>query len=345
MTSASVPGVHSWGNAMDAPIRILMITSEWPTCDRPDSAPFIVRQANFLRSAGLTVDVFAFQGSKKPFNYLRAWFQVRKKLRRDSYDLVHAQWGQSGLLAIPKHCALVITFRGSDLEGIVNSKGRYTFAGNVLKFLSKAVALVADEIIVLSESLGSRLPKGCNYHVLPSGLNLALFYPTSKTTAREALALPENRRLVLFGGKPDAPVKRYNLAQQAIALLAGQYDVDLVVAQKVPHQVMPLYMNACDVLLLTSLHEGSPDIIKEALACNLPVVSVDVGDVRERISGISGCVLCKDDRPTTIAAGLVEVLSRKMPVNSCDAIKDLDECVLTKEVIGVYHHAMQRWIK
>jgi teichuronic acid biosynthesis glycosyltransferase TuaC len=126
MTSVSVPGVHSWGNAMDAPIRILMITSEWPTCDRPDSAPFIVRQANFLRSAGLTVDVFASKGRKKPFNYLRAWFQVRRKLRRDSYDLVHAQWGQSGLLAIPKHCALVITFRGSDLEGIVNSKGRYT---------------------------------------------------------------------------------------------------------------------------------------------------------------------------------------------------------------------------
>ena len=330
---------------MDAPIRVLMITSEWPTCDRPDSAPFIVRQANFLRSAGLMVDVFAFRGSKKLFNYLRAWFQVRKKLKRDSYDLVHAQWGQSGLLAIPKHCALVVTFRGSDLEGYVDSRGRYTFAGNVLQLLSKAIALVADEIIVVSESLGRRLPKGCKYHVISGGLDLDLFCPTSKVMARQALALPENRRLVLFGGKPDAPVKRYNLAQQALALLAGQWNIDLVVCQKVPHHVMPLYMNACDVLLLTSLHEGSPDIIKEALACNLPIVSVDVGDVRERISGISGCILCNDDRPTTIAAGLVEVLSRKMPINSRDAVKDLDEGVLTKEVIGVYHHAMQRWVK
>src|SRR6516164_2552337 len=78
---------------MDASLRILMITSEWPTEKRPDFVPFIVRQADFLRSAGLMVDVFAFRGSKKPFNYLRAWFQVRKKLRRDSYDLVHAQWG------------------------------------------------------------------------------------------------------------------------------------------------------------------------------------------------------------------------------------------------------------
>jgi glycosyltransferase involved in cell wall biosynthesis len=330
---------------MGSPIRVLMITSEWPTEERPDYAPFIVRQANFLRSAGLRVDVFPFRGSKKPFNYLRAWFQIRKKLRRGSYDLVHAQWGQSGLLAIPKYCPLVVTFRGSDLEGIVDSKGQYTFAGNVLKFLSKAIALVADEIIVLSESLGSRLPKGCKYHLIPSGLDLGLFCPTSKMKAREALALDENRRLVLFGGRPEVPVKRYNLAQQALALLAGQWNIDLVVCQKVPHHVMPLYMNACDVLLLTSLHEGSPDIIKEALACNLPIVSVDVGDVRERISGISGCILCNDDRPTTIAAGLVEVLSRKMPINSRDAVKDLDEGVLTKEVIGVYHHAMQRWVK
>ena len=330
---------------MDAPIRVLMITSEWPTQARPDSAPFIVRQANFLRSAGVMVDVFAFRGSKNPFNYLRAWFQVRKQLRRNSYDVVHAQWGQSGLLAIPKHYALVVTYRGSDLEGIVDSKGHYTFAGSVLTLLSKAIALVADEIIVLSKSLGNRLPKGCKYHVIPGGLDLDLFCPTSKATAREALGLPENRYLILFGGKPDDPVKRYNLAQQALALLAGQYDVDLVVAQKVPHHVMPLYMNACDILLLTSLHEGSPDIVKEALACNLPVVSVDVGDVRERISGISGCILCKDARPTTIAAGLVEILSRNMPINSRDAVKDLDERVLTKELIGVYHRAMQQWVK
>ena len=174
---------------------------------------------------------------------------------------------------------------------------------------------------------------------------LVCFILLSKAIAREALGLPENRCLVLFGGKPDDPVKRYNLAQQALALLAGQYDVDLVVAQKVPHHVMPLYMNACDMLLLTSLHEGSPDIVKESLACNLPVVSVDVGDVRERISGISGCVLCKDDQPTTIAAGLVEILNRKMPINSRDTVKDLDERILTKEVIRVYHHAMQRRIK
>jgi hypothetical protein len=146
---------------MDAPIRVLMITSEWPTQARPDSAPFIVRQADFLRSAGVMVDVFAFRGSKKPFNYLRAWFQVRKRLRQGSYDLVHAQWGQSGLLGIPKRCALVVTFRGSDLEGIVDPKGQYTLACKVLKLLSKAIALVADEIIVVSESLGRRLPKGC----------------------------------------------------------------------------------------------------------------------------------------------------------------------------------------
>ena len=73
---------------MSEQIRVLMITSEWPTLDHPHSVPFLVQQVKFLRRAGVHVDVFPFRGAKRPFNYLRAWKRVRQKLIEQSYDLI-----------------------------------------------------------------------------------------------------------------------------------------------------------------------------------------------------------------------------------------------------------------
>lgn len=103
---------------MDTPIRVLTITSEWPTPAHPDAVPFIVRQVEFVRRAGIEVDVFAFHGGRKPSNYFRAWRRLRPLLRDGRYDLIHAQFGQSGLLPWPKRHPLVVTFRGCDLLGV-----------------------------------------------------------------------------------------------------------------------------------------------------------------------------------------------------------------------------------
>src|SRR4028119_1676860 len=142
-------------------LRVLMICSEWPTPEHPELGTFIARQAHFLRSAGIKVDVFAFRGSKSPISYIKARRQVQTRLRTKSYDVIHAQFGQSGLLVIPQSLPLVVTYRGSDLEGIVGSNGRYSFMSHILTRLSKVVALAADETIVVSESLGKRLPRKC----------------------------------------------------------------------------------------------------------------------------------------------------------------------------------------
>ena len=106
---------------------------------------------------------------------------------------------------------------------------------------------------------------------------------------------------------------------------------------------MPVYMSAADVMILTSSHEGSPDVIKEALACNLPIVSVDVGDVRTQIAHIDGCVLCERDDPATLAQGLTAVLTRRAPIRGREAIAHLDEAVLTDQVIDVYRRAVARF--
>ena len=100
-------------------LRVLMISSEWPSAEHPGSGIFIEQQARFLRSAGVDVDVVAFRGAKDPRRYVRAWIEVQRRVRAAEYHLVHAQFGQSGLLALPKRLPLVVTFRGSDLQGIV----------------------------------------------------------------------------------------------------------------------------------------------------------------------------------------------------------------------------------
>jgi glycosyltransferase involved in cell wall biosynthesis len=81
-------------------------------------------------------------------------------------------------------------------------------------------------------------------------------------------------------------------------------------------------------------------VVKEALACNLPVVSTDVGDVRERIENIEGCIVCEDGHPSTIAEALKQVLNRNSRIEGRNTVLNLDENLLTKKVIAVYNKAL-----
>ncbi|MCX6032762.1 MAG: glycosyltransferase [Chloroflexi bacterium] len=313
-----------------------MITSEWPTAEHPEWVPFLVQQVNSLRRAGVEVDVFHFRGAKKPWNYLKARRSVQQRLESTHYDLIHAQFGQSALLALPCRPPLVVTFRGSDVLGIVGRDGKLTKSGRLLQFSSRIVAHWADDAIVVSRCLMEHLPKR-SYYVIPGGIDFKLFHPGDQSQARQDLGLDSDRRYVLFGANPGNFLKRFDLASQAVDLAWRQFpDLEMVVLKNVPHEQVPLYMIACDALLLTSVHEGSSNVVKEALACNLPVVSTDVGDVRERLGPVVGCVVCEDDRPETIAAGLSQVVSKRQRVQGWNAVQDLDEDRVTQQVIQVY---------
>jgi teichuronic acid biosynthesis glycosyltransferase TuaC len=316
-----------------------MITSEWPTPDNPYLVPFVVRQVKYLRLAGIDLHLLPFRGGKNPVNYARAWKQAQHLLKVNNFDLVHAQWGQSGLLALPKRVPLVVTFRGDDLEGIVGAGGKKTGYGLILKTVSRMVARAANQIILVSESLSVPV-KSRPIHVIPSGLDLKLFYPADKTLARKKLGLHQERRYVLFAGAATNPRKRVWLAEQAVDLLKSEMDVELLTATNILHDQVPDYMNASDVMVLVSMHEGSPNVVKEALACNLPVVSTDVGDVRQRIGHIPGCVVLEHDDPNTIANALRTVLQRGERIDGRSTVLNLDENIMTKKVINVYQQAL-----
>lgn len=325
---------------MPSPIRVLMVTSEWPEPGVNVTSHFIKRQADFLAAAGIEITVFAFKGRKNPFNYLKNWVRLQAKLSRQRYDLVHAQFGQSGLLALPKRLPLVVTFRGSDLLGSVSERtGRHRPRG-VLQVLSRLVATRADAVIVVSEHMKRKLPSSIVSHVIPSGLDLRLFRPTDKRVARKQLGLPEDEKLVLFVGRPSQGRKRVHLAEKALEILNRSVPARLVVGWRVPHTDVPLYMSGCDALVFTSMQEGSPNVVKEALACNLPIVSVSVGDVETRLKGVDGCELCADDDPETIAAALKRVLLRGGRTNGRETVLALDEKITTEQLINIYQSVL-----
>lgn len=322
-------------------IRVLMVTSEWPKPGVNVTSHFIKRQAEFLAAAGIDVSVFPFRGAKNPFNYLKNWLRLQIKLRRERYDLVHAQFGQSGLLALPKRLPLVVTFRGSDLLGTVSDRTRRHMKLSALhKFLSRLVAAHADAVIVVAEHMKAQLHASIESHVIPSGIDLQLFRPTEKRIARTRLGLPQDEKLVLFVGRSNHARKRGYLAEQAVEILNKSMPAKLVVCWGAPHTDIPLYMSACDALVFTSMQEGSPNVVKESLACNLPVVSVRVGDVESRLKGIDGCELCEDDNPETIAAALRRVLLRGARTQGREAVKGLDENIMTERVLDIYQSVL-----
>ncbi len=323
------------------PLRVFMATSQWPVT--PWGTPqFVARQAQFLRDAGVDVDVFHFEGLGNPANYAKAWVRAQRQLARKDYDLVHAQFGQSALMALPRRLPLVITLRGDDLLGILDdTDGHVTIPGRVLQRFSQWVANRADAVIIVSGHMRQYL-NGAPVHIVPSGIDFELFRPLPRDEARRRLGLDPSGRYVLFIGSPHIARKRYTLADQAVTILSRTTPTQLLLGWNVPHKDMPYYLNAADALVFTSMQEGSPNAVKEALACNVPVVSVPVGDVPERIRDIDGCELCHDERPEAIAQALERVLARGQRIKGRDAVLHLDEHTTTRRVIDIYREALAR---
>ncbi|HXW71849.1 MAG TPA: glycosyltransferase family 4 protein [Methylocella sp.] len=321
-----------------------MVTSEWPTPDKPFLVPFLVQQVEYLRRAGAEVEVFFFRGAKNPLNYFRAWLQFNWRYwrRRTAYDLVHAQMGQAALIPWPKRLPLIITFHGSDLNGLFSPDGRMTMQGRLLVWLGRTAARFADTLIVVSNEMRRRLPASIPLYILPTGVDLGSLTDLTRDEARQKLRLPLDEHLVLFVGDPANPLKRYGRAQQAIAVLNKTLPARLILGWNKAHDEIIMMMCACDALVVTSLTEGSPTIVKEALACNLPVVSVVVGDVIERLKGVDGCEIAFDDKPETIAAAVERVLRRGGRIKGRDAIAHLDEAALAERLIGIYRSVLRK---
>lgn len=241
-------------------------------------APFVVEQAEALRRAGCDVKFFGVQG-KGVKGYLKALPLLKLRIKAYHPDVIHAHYGLCGLLAgLQRRVPVVTTYHGSD----INLK-------KVRPFSKLAMALSRYNIFVSKKTMKIASPKK-KYALIPCGIDLSDLQLTQKQDARKLMDLDEHRRYVLFAGAFDNAVKNADLAKEAVSLLD---DVELLELKGYSREQVNLLMCAADVFLMTSFSEGSPQVIKEAMACGCPIVSVDVGDVAEAIAGIDGCYIAE----------------------------------------------------
>lgn len=199
------------------------------------------------------------------------------------YDLVHANNGLTAPHALCQvRLPVVLSLWGTDLMGEYG-------------WVTRRCARHADVVIVMSERMADELDAPCR--VIPHGVDLELFRPLPLAWARDRLDWTGEGHHVLFPYPRERGVKNYPRARRVVDRVRERIDgpVHLHTVTGEPHERMPLYMNAADVLLITSEREGSPNAVKEALACDLPVVSTDVGDVPERLSGVSQSRIGRSD--------------------------------------------------
>jgi glycosyltransferase involved in cell wall biosynthesis len=243
-----------------------------------------------------------------PVDYLRFLPQVvRRSL--DPFDLVYANYGLTGPIALAQpRLPVVLSLWGSDLYG---SAG----------WISRFCARHSEEVVVMSERMGRDL--GQDHTVVPHGVDLEKFAPEPQATARAEIGWDEDEAIVLFPYSPSRAVKDYPRAERIVDRVRYRVDAPVVLetVSGVPHEAVSTYMNAADALLLTSKHEGSPNTVKEALACNTPVVATDTGDVRQRVEGVEGSTV--SDHDDELATGLAAALEREDRPETRPAVRDV----------------------
>jgi len=278
------------------------VTNLWPDDDRPWRGSFVHNQAEGLRALGVHVDVMPIRGYASDLEYLRAVPRVLALNRAPVHDIVHAHVGQSALVArLQVRAPLVVSYHGSDLLGKPTASGPPTLRSRVEAKLYRQLARVAAATITMSPAMTARLPAASRAHnvVIPTGVDVDRFAPGDKAALRESLGWDPDEPVVLWVGSPAVALKNHGLAEATMQRLDGR--ARLRVAATVHPRDVPSWLGAADVLLLTSRSEGSPTVVKEAMACELPVVSTDVGDVAERIDGLAGCAIASAD-PADLAA-------------------------------------------
>lgn len=289
---------------------------------------FIKEQAESLAALNVNIDFFVVNG-KGILGYLKNLSQLKQKITVSKIDLIHAHYGLSGLLSIlQRKVPVVITFHGSDI--------------NIwwVRILSLFAAHFAAKSIFVSENLAKKL-KIKNYIVIPCGVETKTFFPIDKYIVREKLGFDTQKDIILFTSSFDNKIKNYSLAKRALDLTGRDYK--LIELKGYNRSEINLLLNASDLVLLTSLSEGSPQIIKEAMACNCPIVATDVGDIKDVISGIKNCYITSFDS-TEIAEKIKHVLETKERTNGREKIKILDNMLIAEKIISVYHEILQKKI-
>lgn len=298
-------------------------------------SPFIFSQGESIKKYGIKVDYFQI-GGRGLKNHFLSIFQIRRIIKKIDYDIIHAHYGFSGVISklANTNCKLIVSYMGGDLLGLVDIDGNVRIGILVLARLNIILAnKFNDYNIVKSTNLKSKI-NNPNTSIIPNGVDLKKFYPFSKIQARNELGLVEEKKYIIFPSSPTRPEKNYRLFQEVIKKI-GDNNIEVITFANMTQREVMLSLNAADVLVLTSYFEGSPNVIKEALACNCPIVSTNVGDVKERVYNVENSFVCDFDADK-IAQKITQILEKCNRSNGQLHTVEIDIENIAKKLINIY---------
>ena len=262
-------------------------------------SPFIIEQVESLKKIDIHIEYFLIKG-KGWTGYLKSLSKLKKKIKNKKFNLIHAHYGLSGLLAtLQRKIPVIITFHGSDIN--INKNYKWSFIASRLS--SKNIFVHKNQPKKLKVMLNEK-------DIIPCGINLKIFQPKDKVALRKKLDWDQKKVYILFSSSFDKPVKNVNLAYKSTQNIKNSELIELKNYTKIE---LSNLMNAADLLLVTSFSETGPLIVKEAIACNCPVVSTDVGDVKEIIVKRKNSFVTSYN-PKEIEAVIKKVIKLKKPV-------------------------------
>jgi teichuronic acid biosynthesis glycosyltransferase TuaC len=335
----------SYGRIIDgcSPKGAIRVLHVIPGEDRRNNLIFAQRQVASLRHAGAEVEKFFLGNRTSPLRVIQECLRLRRKVQDFRPHVIHAQYGTvtAMLCALATASPLIVTFHGSDLNPVPSANPIRTILG---RFFSQIAALRASHIICVTRQLRDRLWWRRNrVSIIACGVNLEMFRPRPKQEARQELGWSSNVPVVLFNTGKEPTVKRLDVAETAVEIVKKMFG-DLrfeVLRGEVDPDRIAVYMNGADCLLVTSDYEGSPSVVKEAMACNLPVVSVDVGDIRERLESVEPSRIVDHD-PQKLGSAVTEILELKRRSNGRERIQELSEERVADRVLEIYQQVLGR---
>jgi len=325
---------------MQSKPHVLVVSNHWgEKASIPWAGIFVDRQISSLERAGVRVTTFDIGRSHSTVHIVKKWLDLRKLVKRLDPDLVHAQYGTiTGLVSTFVSKPTIISYCGNDLlGGAPISKGRRWLGF----FLSNVAALRAQALVCKSAQLRQAL--WWRQHravVIPNGVDLSLFAPGSQNEARKELGWNLENPIAIINAGSDPKRKGVDLVQAAMDFVRVRLpNAELQVISNVEPTRMVLHYRAADVLLCVSRSEGSPNAVKEALACNLPIVSTPVGDVPERLANVQPSIVVSRDAEA-MGNALVKILLERKRSNGREHVASLSLENIAQRVLRVYHSVL-----
>ena len=293
-------------------------------------SPFVQSQFESLKEKGLDMILFPVVGHGITA-HLRATRDLRKLVLKEKPDIVHAHYSICGYVATMS----TLFLKPKVVVSILGSFPKKNLKRRIVRFFIK---YIWDRTLVKSQRTANQLE--LNLPVIPNGVNLNQFHLVDHLEARRSCQFANGKKYIIWCSHPSRPEKRYSLAKDAVALLHDDNVILYPVFNHI-HDDVVRYMCAADVLLLTSFSEGSPNVIKEAMTCNCPIVSTDVGDVRWITENVEGTYVADNDDPESLSLCIRKALLFNNRTRGREEIirKGLSTECIADRIIALYNNA------